>query len=69
MKCVSSYIPTARANVAEKAETAATARGVPAMTKLVATGAKPTCLRKKMGKNLIVMPDANPNSRSEVAKM
>lgn len=38
------------------------------MTKLVATGVRPTCLRKKMGKNFMVMPVANPNSRSEVAK-
>lgn len=52
----------------EPAAMAATARGVAAITKLVATGARPTCLRKKMGKKCLVMPVANPNSRSDVAR-
>ncbi len=60
--------PIKFANRGEPAATAATARGVAAITKLVATGARPTCLRKKMGKNLMVMPVANPNSRSDVAR-
>lgn len=47
----------------------AIARGLPAMTKLVPTGGNPTCCRKKMGKNLIVMPEASPNIKSAVAKM
>lgn len=47
----------------------ATARGLPAITKLVPTGGSPTCCKKKMGKNLMVMPDAKPNMRSAVARM
>ena len=47
----------------------AIARGLPAITKLVPTGGNPTCCRKKMGKNLIVMPEASPNIKSAVAKM
>lgn len=46
----------------------ATHSGVPANTKLVPTGGSSTCLRKKMGKNLAVMPEAKPNSMSEVAR-
>ena len=47
----------------------ATARGLPAITKLVPTGGSLTCCKKKMGKNLMVMPEANPNIRSAVARM
>ena len=47
---------------------AATHSGVPAKMKLVPMGGSSTCLRKKMGKNLMVMPDANPNNTSEVAR-
>ena len=46
----------------------ATHSGVPARMKFVPIGGSATCLRKKMGKNLIVMPDARPNTTSEVAK-
>ena len=46
----------------------ATHKGVPARTKLVPMGGNATCLRKKIGKNLMVMPDANPNSTSDVAR-
>lgn len=31
-------------------------------------GGSATCFKKKMGKNLMVMPDANPNSTSDVAR-
>ena len=61
-------LPTALAKGAVTADTAATAKGLPAITKLVATGARPTSLRKKMGKNLMVMPDAKPKTRSDVAR-
>ena len=60
--------PIKFASCGEPAATAATARGVAAITKLVATGARPTCLRMKMGKNFMVMLVANPNSRSDVAR-
>ena len=60
--------PISFANRGEQAATPATARGVAAITKLVATGARPTCLTKKMGKKFMVMPVANPNSRSDVAR-
>lgn len=46
----------------------ATHRGVPAKMKLVPMGGSATCLRKKIGKNLMVMPDAKPNITSDVAR-
>ena len=46
----------------------ATHSGVPANTKLVPIGGRATCLRKKIGKNLMVMPDAKPNITSDVAR-
>lgn len=45
----------------------ATHKGVPARMKLVPIGGSATCFRKKMGKNLMVMPDARPNSTSDEA--
>lgn len=52
-----------------KKDMAATHSGVPANMTLVPTGGSATCLRKKMGKNLMVIPDAKPNRMSEVARM
>lgn len=49
-------------------DTMATHSGVPAKTKLVLIGGSATCFRKKIGKNLIVMPDASPNITSDVAR-
>lgn len=46
----------------------ATHKGVPARMKLVPIGGKATCFRKKIGKNLMVMPDAKPNRTSDVAR-
>ena len=46
----------------------ATPSGAPAKTKLVPIGGKATCLRKKMGKNLMVMPAASPPSMSDMAR-
>lgn len=51
-----------------KDDTTATHSGVPAKTKLVPMGGSATCLRKKIGKNLMVMPDAKPNITSDVAR-
>lgn len=46
----------------------ATHIGVPARMKLVPIGGSATCFKKKIGKNLMVMPDARPNNTSEVAR-
>ena len=42
--------------------------GSPAKIKFVPIGGRPTCLRKKMGKNLMVMPEARPKRTSDAAR-